>query len=249
MGGYVKITFEDIEIAKNFFENDKHLDEFLVNVCKYYCGYENVFKYKNVKKFFETYKKTMDRVILGRSTGSIGGRKRVENQQDTSNTLEGVLEGGIKDPVKPKLIKEKKERKKRNIEFTPPSFDDVLSYFKEKGYTKETANKAFDYYEAMNWYDSKGNPVKNWKGKMVSVWFKDENKVTPEQERKVLRLPQEYENYMGMELGILLSRVKSQKGVEYIPDITQAQFDSLPRDSFHMYETLIKNGNCKIIEE
>lgn len=106
MGGYVKITFEDIEIAKNFFENEKHLDEFLVNVCKYYCGYENVFKYKNVKKFFETYKKTMDRVILGRSTGSIGGKKRVENQQDTTNTLEGVLEGGVKDPVQPKEIKE-----------------------------------------------------------------------------------------------------------------------------------------------
>lgn len=115
MAGYVKITFEDIEIAKNFFENEKHLDEFLVNVCKYYCGYENVFKYKNVKKFFETYKKTMDRVILGRSTGSIGGKKRVENQQDTSDTLEGVLEGGVKDPVQAKLIKEKKEIKLKKV--------------------------------------------------------------------------------------------------------------------------------------
>lgn len=106
MPGYVKITFEDIEIAKNFFENEKHLDEFLINVCKYYCGYDNVFKYKNVKKFFETYKKTMDRVIVGRSTGSIGGRKRAENQQDTTVTLQGVLEGGIEVPLLPKETKE-----------------------------------------------------------------------------------------------------------------------------------------------
>lgn len=248
MGGYVKITFEDIEIAKNFFENDKHLDEFLVNVCKYYCGYENNFKYKNVQKFFETYKKTMDRVILGRSTGSIGGKKRVENQQDTDNTLEGVLKGGVKGPVKPKLIKEKKERNRTKVEFTTPSFDDVLSYFKEKGYTKESACKAFDYYEAMNWHDSKGNPVKNWKGKMVSVWFTDENKVTPEQERKMLTLPEQYQNYMGMDLGILLSKIKIQKGIDHMPDIRREQFASLPRDSKAMYEELIKGGKCKIID-
>lgn len=72
---------------------------------------------------------------------------------------------------------------------------------------------------------------------------------TSQSERKVLRLPKEYENYMGMELGLLLSRVKTQKGIEYIPDITKAQYDSLPRDSFNMYESLIKSGNCKIIEE
>ena len=127
MGGYVKITFEDIDIAKNFFENEKHLDEFLINVCKYYCGFENVFKYKNVKKYFETYKKTMDRVILGRSNGSIGGKKRVENQQDTSNTLEGVLEGGVKDPVQPKLRKERKETKlKKEIKNKYGEFGNVL---------------------------------------------------------------------------------------------------------------------------
>lgn len=73
--------------------------------------------------------------------------------------------------------------------------------------------------------------------------------MTTQSERKLLRLPQEYENYMGMELGLLLSRIKIQKGVQYIPDITKAQYDSLPRDSFNMYESLIKNGNCKIIEE
>ena len=188
--GYVKITFEDIEIAKNFFENEKHLDEFMSQVCRYYCGYENVFKYNNVKKFFETYKKTMDRVILGRSTGSIGGKKRVENQQDTINTLEGVLEGGVKDPVQPKerkerkVIKLKKEIKEIESEFTPPLVSDFISYFEENGYNDILANKAYNHYNENNWEDSRGTPVRNWKGKVRNNWFKDEGKLKPKSELK-----------------------------------------------------------------
>jgi hypothetical protein len=47
----------------------------------------------------------------------------------------------------------------------------------EKGFTEQSAQKAFSYYDISNWKDSKGNPVKNWKQKMISVWFKDENKI------------------------------------------------------------------------
>jgi hypothetical protein len=80
--------------------------------------------------------------------------------------------------------------------------------------------------------------------------YKDEvNSGGIQSERKLLRLPQEYENYMGMELGLLLSRIKIQRGIEYMPDITKEQYNSLPRDSFNMYDSLIKSNNCKIIEE
>jgi hypothetical protein len=44
------------------------------------------------------------------------------------------------------------------------------------GYTKESAIKAFNYYDCAGWKDSKGNKVRNWKQKMQAVWFKDENK-------------------------------------------------------------------------
>jgi len=76
-----------------------------------------------------------------------------------------------------------KERKGKEIKgdsikkFTPPEKDDVVLYFKENGYTKEAALKAFKYYDTAGWKDSKGNKVRNWKQKMIAVWFKDENKV------------------------------------------------------------------------
>jgi hypothetical protein len=57
-----------------------------------------------------------------------------------------------------------------------PSLDDVTAYFKEKGYKTETAKIAFEYYNASNWHDRDGKPVKNWKQKMISVWFKEEHK-------------------------------------------------------------------------
>ena len=60
--------------------------------------------------------------------------------------------------------------------FTPPVISDVISYFEENGYTKQSAEKAFKYYSVANWKDSKGDQVKNWKQKMQGVWFKDENK-------------------------------------------------------------------------
>lgn len=69
-----------------------------------------------------------------------------------------------------------KNREDRGRNFIPPLVDDVISFFKEKGYTTEVGKKAFEYYSTAGWKDSRGKQVKNWKQKMIAVWFKDENK-------------------------------------------------------------------------
>jgi len=108
---YTKITIQDIEIAENFFENDKHLDEFLANVCRYYSGKTITIKSKIVQKYFETYKKTMDNVILARDYGKNGGAKRIENQHIENDTLEGSVEA----PLQPKVIEVNKKEIEINI--------------------------------------------------------------------------------------------------------------------------------------
>lgn len=69
----------------------------------------------------------------------------------------------------------KKKNTKRENPKTP-TLEEVEKYFESKGYSLQAAKKAWEYYDAANWIDSKGNPVLAWKQKMVGVWFKEENK-------------------------------------------------------------------------
>jgi hypothetical protein len=75
------------------------------------------------------------------------------------------------------IDKDKDNNKGKRKAFTPPFLQDVKLYFIENGYSEQSAEKAYNYYNEGSWKDSKGNAVKNWKQKMISVWFKDENKV------------------------------------------------------------------------
>lgn len=107
---YSKITEEDIQIAENFFNNDKQLDEFLANVTRYYSGRPITAKTQIVLRYLQAYMKTMDFVIAARCKGKLGGSKRVENQanarstleaplKDTSSTLDDTLQPNINDKV------------------------------------------------------------------------------------------------------------------------------------------------------
>jgi hypothetical protein len=103
---YSKITEEDIQIAENFFNNDKQLDEFLANVTRYYSGRSITAKTQIVLRYLQAYMKTMDFVIAARSKGKLGGSKRVENQSNRKDTLKApfdtpsdILQPNIKDKV------------------------------------------------------------------------------------------------------------------------------------------------------
>jgi len=77
--------------------------------------------------------------------------------------------------------KQKAEIKK----FIPPTEQEVIDYFEQNGYSKESAKRAFEYYKEGEWKDSSGKPVKNWKQKMISVWFKPENAMSISSEEKI----------------------------------------------------------------
>jgi len=77
-----------------------------------------------------------------------------------------ITANGIPSIGKDRLGKDKKDNKK----FTPPTFEEVEAYAKERG-GKVDPKFFFDYFTEGKWIDSKGNPVRNWKQKMVS-WEK-----------------------------------------------------------------------------
>ncbi len=82
---------------------------------------------------------------------------------------------------------QEEEIKKKEEGSKIPSLLEVQEYFENNGYKTEVAEKAFNVYNTSleanprlkYWRDSKGNQIKNWKMKMQSVWFKEENLSTP----------------------------------------------------------------------
>jgi len=86
--------------------------------------------------------------------------------------------GDEEDQQQPKPEKPKKATRAVIKQFIPPTEQEVVSYFLEKGYREDVGRKAFESYSVANWKDSRGNQVLNWKQKMVNVWFRDENLLT-----------------------------------------------------------------------
>lgn len=84
---------------------------------------------------------------------------------------EGV---GETSPNEEKREKPTKERK------VNPTIEDVYEYANSRG-RGDIAKMFYDYYEATNWYDSKGNKVKSWKGKFIT-WENNNPKKEQKQE-------------------------------------------------------------------
>lgn len=141
---FVKITVQDIELAEEFFENEKHLDEFLCGVIDYYRGKEARLKTKIVKRYFNTYKKTMDYVLEAKERGKKGAEVRIENQRVKEETLEGSLEEALEEAVEDSLSGNNKEvssnnkevinnnKSKTYLDLTPEEFLDEIKRLSEE---------------------------------------------------------------------------------------------------------------------
>lgn len=88
---FVKINVEDLEYAKEFFDNESNYMCWIYAVTEYYQGREVTIKKKIVKKYFDNYKKTMNIVIESKQTGFNGYLKRTEKQSIKEDTLQPPL--------------------------------------------------------------------------------------------------------------------------------------------------------------
>jgi len=101
-------------------------------------------------------------------------------KKDSKRTVKGQQKDSkryttTKPNPKPKPKPKKKVPKKKP--FIPPTKIQVQDYFFENGFTRESGLTAWQYYDAGNWKDAKGNQVISWKQKVRGVWFQDKNKI------------------------------------------------------------------------
>lgn len=185
------IVFEDLAIQGLF-----------INICALYWQRDGILSIDDLKKRYNEYD-----FIAKLSDGFISVNNGfihiqfLDEQFDEINNIRkvnsenGKKGGRPKATAKPKKADKSKEEKKReekedknnNI---PPTLIEVCEYFKQKGYREDVAKKAYEYYDQSKWFDSKGKKVKNWKQKMIGVWFKDENKIS-----ELPTLPQPQKHY------------------------------------------------------
>jgi hypothetical protein len=118
---------------------------------------------ENVLEMYKNYKEN-DTVSIPYRYGSIS----------ISNTIPNIFnyeEGFKKEETK-------KPRKKREVKkFVPPTLDEVVAYAAERG-SKFDPKGFYDFFTVSKWIDSKGDPVLNWKQKMISWEMRGKEKDT-----------------------------------------------------------------------
>lgn len=71
-----------------------------------------------------------------------------------------------------KCVREYKEKEpKVKVGFVPPTKQEVADYVASKGYYVDV-DKFYEYYTVAEWHDKLGEPIKNWKLKLLA-WKQD----------------------------------------------------------------------------
>lgn len=97
-------------------------------------------------------------VRLGKDSSSLG--------EDSNN---------IKREILTRARTRERDPKKENLnDFIPPTLEEIQAYCEERN-SPVNPKTFFDYYQASQWIDSKGSPMKNWKQRIIA-WESDEGK-------------------------------------------------------------------------
>lgn len=97
-----------------------------------------------------------------------------QENQGQLKTNESITDSLKTDISNTHSAKKKKRSKTEDLNSDPslrPTLEDVESYIREKGLNVD-ARMFYDYFDASEWIDSKGNPVRNWKQKLIT-WSKN----------------------------------------------------------------------------
>jgi hypothetical protein len=131
---------------------------------------DKAFKGLQTKGYIHSYK------VNGEDGKFVGWNHIVYDEKQNQPTLQkpkvGFTEVGESAPILNTNIILKTNKDKV---FTPPTINEVVDFFLERGDTEQNAKTAFDYYSLANWKDSRGKAVKNWKQKMLAVWINKNN--------------------------------------------------------------------------
>lgn len=106
--------------------------------------------------------------------------KIIDNFNTPTRNFEGGREEILNTPLKENFkdnitsINNIREIKKKKS-FTPPTIEEVKAYCEERKNNVDY-KYFYDYYSSGNWKDKKGDPVKNWKQRIITWERNNQNK-------------------------------------------------------------------------
>lgn len=167
--GYNKDTVERLlvrmEKVHNVLRYDKETKEVLILKWFRYNWSKSATLMKGVASVAEHIKSRDFREYVDRV--SIGYAYSMETSDTDTDTDTDYISIPNSDDSKP--TSNKKEPKKKTA-FHPPTLQEVEAYCRERGNSVD-AKRFFDYYEVGGWKDKSGEPVRNWKQKLIT-WEK-----------------------------------------------------------------------------
>lgn len=185
-------------LTGNIVYEDMKLQGLFINICALYWQRNGTLFLDDLYKRYPKYRKDIDElcqnyldIIDGQISIQFLDEQLLEANHISAIRKQAGAKGGQKSAIakqvqangkqnQAKKNKRKEELNKRKEESIYPTIDELTDYFKQNGYDEEIAKKAFMYYDTAGWKDGRGKQIKNWKQKMISVWFKDENKLKTE---------------------------------------------------------------------
>lgn len=121
-------------------------------------------KYQSVEGMEKVREQTRKRVANYRERQKLICNVTGNVTETDGNAIDIDIEEDIdKEKDNTKVLSKKKSQKR----FVAPSLEEIEEYVTEKG-LNVNAKRFYDYFTEMNWIDSQGKPVKNWKGKILT---------------------------------------------------------------------------------
>lgn len=112
---------------------------------------------------------------------------------------EGMRTDGKQCLLTPTLTPTPTLKDKKRGRFTPPTLEEVKAYCEERKSSVDPV-RFFEYFQTGGWKDSKGNPVRSWKQKLIT-WEKHSE--TPKKQNQFLQFEQHEYDFDALEKELL----------------------------------------------
>jgi len=172
---------ENYIILKNFLKYQKYNENMKKSAIDVYNNLPDTLKFNGLEFIEERNAKGFETLTKGfrmvrKVEVEVEDEIEVEDEDEATANLQENISTKKEEPNPPNPPSQDDESKKksdREKEFIPPTLDEMKEYCTAKGYNESIGERAFNYYEELGWKDKDGKQVKNWKLKLISVWFKD----------------------------------------------------------------------------